>query len=61
MHYVTWVFRNEHQWTQSFKYDQSLREWINQVGLVSHPDIVYVEVQLDYNDKVEVLKFPNSR
>lgn len=56
MHYVTWVFRNDHQWTQGFEHEHQMREWINKVGLTTHPDIVHIEVQLDHSDKVEVLK-----
>jgi hypothetical protein len=41
---VRWVFRNDHEWTQTFDSVPARDCWINRVGLVSHPDIVRVTI-----------------
>ena len=41
---VFWVFRNDHEWTQTFASRDERDHWINSVGLVSNPDIVRVTV-----------------
>ena len=43
---VTWVFRNDHEWSKDFASVAERDTFINSVGLVSHPDIVRVTVQI---------------
>lgn len=39
-HYsVTWIFRNGHQWSNTFFTKNERMAFINRCGLVSHPDI----------------------
>ena len=42
MYRLFWVFRNHHQWEQVFPDFESMTSYINQCGLISHPDIVTV-------------------
>jgi hypothetical protein len=41
---VTWIFRNGHQWSQFFTTADERTNFVNRVGLVTHPDIdrVYI-------------------
>ena len=41
---VTWIFRNEHEWTNTFDSANERELFINRCGLVTHPDIVRVFV-----------------
>ena len=43
---VIWVFRNDHEWSKDFDSVSERDHFINTVGLVSHPDIVRVTVQI---------------
>ena len=43
---VIWVFRNDHQWDKDFDSVAERDHFINTVGLISHPDIVRVTVQI---------------
>jgi hypothetical protein len=46
MFQLIWVFSNDHEWHRNF---DSLREremFINTTGLLTHPDIVRVTVQI---------------
>jgi len=36
---VTWIFRNGHEWHKTFATADERADFINRVGLVSHPDI----------------------
>ena len=41
---VTWIFRNQHEWHNTFATVDERADFINRCGLVSHPDIdrVYI-------------------
>jgi len=39
---VTWIFRNEHEWRNTFSNTDQRTNFINRVGLVTHPDIIRV-------------------
>ena len=41
---VTWIFRNEHQWSNTFTTPDERIHFINRCGLVSHPDIIRVYI-----------------
>ena len=43
---VIWVFRNDHEWSKDFDSVAERDDFINRVGLVTHPDIVRVTVQI---------------
>ena len=36
---VTWIFRNQHEWSNTFATTDERQGFVNRVGLVSHPDI----------------------
>ena len=36
---VTWIFRNGHEWSNTFATPDERIGFINRCGLVSHPDI----------------------
>jgi len=36
---VTWIFRNGHEWSNTFATADERQGFVNRVGLVSHPDI----------------------
>jgi len=36
---VTWIFRNGHQWSNTFATADERQGFVNRCGLVSHPDI----------------------
>lgn len=42
---VSWTFRNDHTWTQSFEDEDKATDFVNRVGLVSHPDIESILVK----------------
>lgn len=42
---VTWTFRNDHVWSQSFDTEDAVLDFVNRVGLVSHPDIKTIVVK----------------
>lgn len=42
---VHWEFRNGHKWSKSFDSTAERDHWVNIVGLVTHPDIVRVEIR----------------
>ena len=39
---VTWIFRNEHEWRNTFHNTDQRSNFINRCGLVTHPDIIRV-------------------
>jgi len=41
---VIWVFKNDHEWHKTFDTQDECYDFINRVGLVSHPDIIRVTV-----------------
>lgn len=41
-HTLRWIFRNGHEWSQSFDSELERTYWIARVGLLTHPDIVQV-------------------
>ncbi len=41
-HTLRWIFRNGHEWTQTFASELDRAHWIARVGLLTHPDIVQV-------------------
>jgi len=43
---VIWVFRNDHEWSNDFVSVAERDDFINRCGLLSHPDIVRVTVQI---------------
>lgn len=44
---VHWKFRNNHAWYKTFETEELAMLFINNVGLVSHPDITTVVVKRD--------------
>jgi hypothetical protein len=51
---VTWIFRNNHEWIQSFPTAEERADFINRVGLVSHPDIDRVYTQFNRGESVDL-------
>jgi hypothetical protein len=41
---VTWIFRNQHEWSNTFTTPDERIHFINCVGLVTHPDIVRIYI-----------------
>ena len=39
---VTWIFRNQHEWRNTFRTADERTNFVNRVGLVTHPDIIRV-------------------
>jgi hypothetical protein len=51
---VTWIFRNGHEWSNTFSTEDQRSDFINRVGLVSHPDIDRVYIQLDNGPEIDL-------
>ena len=51
---VTWIFRNGHEWRNTFANEDQRSNFINRVGLVSHPDIDRVYIQFDDGPKIDL-------
>jgi hypothetical protein len=39
---LRWIFRNGHEWTQTFPSELERAHWLARVGLLNHTDIVQV-------------------
>lgn len=42
---VTWTFRNDHSWSKTFDTEDAVLDFVNSVGLVSHPDVKTIIVK----------------
>lgn len=42
---VSWIFRNDHKWSKTFESEDAAMEFVNSVGLISHPDIAIIRVE----------------
>jgi hypothetical protein len=51
---VTWIFRNGHEWSNTFAAPNERMAFINRCGLVSHPDIDRVYIQSDDGPEIDL-------
>jgi hypothetical protein len=51
---VTWIFRNGHEWSNTFATTDERMAFINRCGLVSHPDIDRVYTQFNKGEPVDL-------
>ena len=42
MHRLVWIFRNGHQWEKVFPDPDAMMSYLNNNGMLSHPDITTV-------------------